>query len=215
MQPNLDSFLTSAQLDVINGLTTPIRIQAWLDDTPYSASDVNRCPVRVMEDRVAHCLDGALFAAAVLRRLGWPPLLVDLLPEPGRDDDHLLVVFRQNGAWGAVAKSNFVGLRYRDPVYRSIRELVMSYFDVFFNVHGEKTMRWHTRPYNLAAVDRFNWMGSDAGADAVEKKLYTLRRVPVITSEMAETLVNVDETSYKAGMLVVNPAGLYKPAGKT
>lgn len=212
MPPALEDYLTSAQREVVAGLNSPAAIQAYLDATPYSASNENRCPVRVMEDRVAHCLDGALFAAAVIRRLGWPPLLVDLLPDPGRDDDHLLVVFRQNGCWGAVAKSNFVGLRYRDPVYRTIRELVMTYFEVFYNLFGEKTLRYHTRPYNLANMDRFNWMGSDAGANAVEKKLYSLSRVPLLARGMADSLIKVDEVSYKAGMLVANPQGIYKPA---
>ncbi len=211
MTPSIDEFLNPAQLALIQSLTSPAAVQAYLDETPYSASDVNRCPVQVMEDRVAHCLDGALFAAAVLRRLGWPPLLVDLLPDPGRDDDHLLVVFSQNGRWGAVAKSNFVGLRYRDPVFKSIRELVMSYFDVFYNIQGERTLRYYTRPFNLASLDRCNWMGSQAGANAVEKRLYSLAHIPVITAEMAASLTMVDAVSYRAGMLVANPQGIYQP----
>src|SRR5439155_793750 len=90
-------------------------------------------------ERVAHCYDGALFAAAALRRLGHPPLLVNMYAE--RDDEHLLAVFKQAGHWGAVAKSNFVGLRYRDPIYRTLRELVMSSFQDYFNVQGDKTLR--------------------------------------------------------------------------
>jgi hypothetical protein len=182
-----------------------------LDEIPYSAEDRNRCPLNVMQDRLAHCLDGALFAAAALRRLGDPPLVVDLFPDPGMDDDHVLAIFRRHGRLGAIAKSNFVGLRYREPVYRSLRELVMSYFNDYFNLNGVKTLRYYTRPLNLSPFDRQEWMVSDAGVDAIERRLLELRRIPLLSPEMASSLVNVDSLSYKAGMLNVNHAGLYKP----
>src|SRR5512135_753701 len=133
--------LTASERRMINRLSTPEKIQLFLDDIAYSTEEIYRCPVRVLRDRTGHCLDGALFAAAALRRLGYPPLVLDMLPEPGRDDDHVLAVYRRNGRWGSLAKSNFVGLRSREPVYRNVRELVMSYFDVFYNVEGQKTLR--------------------------------------------------------------------------
>ena len=136
--------LTSEQRGAWQSLTSPANIQAFLDTIPYSAEDANRSPLRVLQERQAHCLDGGLFAAAALRQLGHPPLIVDLLPDPGTDDDHVLAIFRRNGCFGAVAKSNFAGLRYREPVYRSLRNLVMSYFEVYFNVRGEKTLRSYT-----------------------------------------------------------------------
>ena len=148
-----------------------------------------------------------------LRRLGYPPLIVDLLPEPGTDDDHVLAIFKKDGYLGAVAKSNFVGLRYREPIYRSLRELVLSYFEVYFNVHGQKTLRAYSMPLNLAAFDRLGWMWDDAGADAVERRLPRLRHISLITPEMAAGLSPVDKLSYAAGMLGSNPAGLYKPKG--
>src|SRR5512135_1559098 len=92
----LEDFLNPGQLVTWQSLTSPTRIQAFLDETPYSPEDINRCPLRVFRDRMAHCLDGAMFAAAALRRLGYPPLILDMLPEPGRDDDHLLAVFRDD-----------------------------------------------------------------------------------------------------------------------
>jgi hypothetical protein len=153
----LEEFLDEQQKSLLAGLTSPAKIQAFLDATPYSASDENRCPLRVIQDCLAHCLDGGLFAAAALHRLGYPALIVDLLPEPKIDDDHVLAVFKYHGCYGAVAKSNFSGLRFREPVYRSLRELVMSYFEDFFNVDGLKTLRGYPRPLHLAAYDRLDW----------------------------------------------------------
>lgn len=211
MPQSIEASLDAHQLAVWTSLTSPAAIQAFLDQTPYSPEDANRCPVSVLRDGVAHCLDGALFAAAALRRLGYPPLVVDLLPDPGVDDDHVLAIYKRDGHLGAVAKSNFVGLRFREPIYRTLRELVLSYFDGYYNIHGVKSLRYYTRPFNLASLDKRGWMVSDAGADAVEQHLYTLRRITLITPQMAALLQPVDKLSYEAGMKGTNLAGVYKP----
>ncbi len=190
------------------GLDTPTRIQVFLDGIPYSAEEVYRCPLQVLRDRQAHCTDGALFAAAALRFLGYPPLIVDLLAE--RDDEHLLAVYRKDGHWGAVAKSNFVGLRYREPIYRSLRELVMSYFEDYFNVACEKTLRGYTRPLDLSALDGLNWMTSDEHLEEVIQHLDRMRRFTILTPAMRANLSPVDDRSCQAGMLGVNTAGLYR-----
>lgn len=207
----LEQHLTGEQRETLKGLDTPRKIQDYLDSTPYSPEYANRCPLRVMNDRLAHCLDGAMFAAAALRRIGFPPLLLDMFPDPGMDDDHVLAIFKQNGRLGAVAKSNFVGLRYREPVYTSLRELVMSYFEQFYNINGVKTLRTYTRPLNLERFDHLDWEVSDRGADAVEKALLARKRIPLITPAMAEALSPVDELVYKAGLMAANYDGLYKP----
>jgi hypothetical protein len=210
MARTLEDHLGATERALWAGLNSPARIQAFLDDIPYSPEDKNRCPLSVLREHRAHCLDGALFGAAALRRLGYPPLIVDLLPEPKRDDDHLLALYRRNGCWGAVAKSNFSGLRAREPVYRSLRELVMSYFENFFNSAGERTLRAYSRPLNLATMDRYDWEWQDAGADAVEKRLYTLVPRPLLTPQMVAKLTPMDSLSYQAGTLGTNPEGLYK-----
>jgi hypothetical protein len=202
--------LTSEQGSAWQSLTSPVSIQAFLDSIPYSAEDANRSPLRVLQERQAHCLDGGLFAAAALRQLGYPPLIVDLLPDPGADDDHVLAIFRRNGCFGAVAKSNFVGLRYREPIYRSLRNLVMSYFEVYFNVRGEKTLRSYSVPLDLATYDPMDWLANDAAADAIEKRLPQLRRTNLLTQAMIAELSSVDRRSYEAGMLGTNVDGLYK-----
>lgn len=186
-------------------------VQAYLDAIPYSPEDANRCPRRVLVDRQAHCLDGALLAAAGLRLLGYPPLILDLQPDPGKDDDHVLAIFRIEGAYGALAKSNCSGLRYRAPVYRSLRELVMSYFEDYFNTNGERTLRYYTRPQNLRAWDGLNWMWEDSGADAIEERLRLAPRRVLLTPRMAGALPPVDRRTYEAGFLGADPDGLYRP----
>ena len=135
-----DQALNRPERRVMDRLSAPDRIQAFLDGVAYSVESEYRCPLRVLRERIAHCFDGALFAAMALRRIGYPPLILYMIAND-RDDDHLLALYKRQGYWGAVAKSNFVGLRFREPVYRNLRELVMSYFEQFYNVEREKTLR--------------------------------------------------------------------------
>jgi hypothetical protein len=211
MPEKFESYLTPEEARLMSGLTSPVKIQEFLDTTLYAPEERNRSSLQVLRERQAHCLDGGMFAAMALQRLGHPPMLIDLLPEPGTDDDHILALFRVDGCWGAVAKSNYVGLRYREPVHRSLRELVMTYFEVFFNVDGLRTLRGYTRPVQLELFERYHWEVQEAGADAVEKYLKKLAVTPLLTPAQTAALQQVDPTSYKAGMLVANPAGLYTP----
>jgi hypothetical protein len=204
--------LDPAGRELFESLNKPADIQAFLDSTLYpSDTRANRSPLTVLRERTAHCLDGALFAAAALRKLGHPPRVIELFPEPGTDDDHVLALFTYRASYGAVAKSNFTGLRYREPVYRSLRELVMSYFEDFFNVDGMRTLRFYTRPLDLRAYDAAGWMWADEGADALEKRLFRQVRIPLIAPETAAGLTPLDPLSYRAGTLATNPAGLFKP----
>ena len=205
----LFSSFTPNDLRVFARLDSPAKIQVFLDNMPYSAEERYRCPRSVLQDRVAHCYDGALFAAAALRRLGHAPLIIDMLAH--NDDDHLLALFKRGGHWGAVAKSNFVGLRYREPIYRTVRELAMSYFEDFYNVAREKTLRSYTVPLNLKAFDKQDWMTRDETMDVIADKLESMRQVVVITREMAARLQPVDKRSFEAGLMGSNAAGLFKP----
>ena len=206
---DFDSHLTALERDLLAALDTPSRIQAFLNSLPYSEDHFYRCPLRVLHDRKGHCFDGALFAAMALRRIGFPPLILELVPNE-RDDDHIIAPFKQRGAWGAVAQSNFSGLRYREPVYRSLRELVMSYFENHFNAAGEKTLRAYRGPVNLRLYDRLDWMTDDSGLDWLAEDMDRYRVRPLITDEMAILLAPVDERSLKAGLLGANQAGLFK-----
>jgi hypothetical protein len=214
MENLFDEHLSNEQIEVLNKLTSPYEIQAFLDQIPYSTEDLNRTPTQVIQDKVAHCLDGALFAAAALRRIGYPPVLVDMFPEPGMDDDHVLAIYKRNGGYGAVAKSNFPGLRMREPIHRSIRELVITYFEPFFNVDGIRTLRSYTRPLNLTQFDSLGWINNSAGVQSIEHRLLNAARIELITPSMIPDLSAIDPLSYKAGTVGVNPEGLYRP-GKT
>ena len=203
--------LTTAERKLIDGFTTPFNIQTFLDVVSYSGEDRYRAPLTFLRDRTGHCFDGAVFACAMLRRLGHPPLLVDMLPND-RDDDHMLAVYKRDNHWGAVAKSNFSGLRFREPVYRSLRELVMSYFEDYFNSAGEKTLRAYTAPLNLNAFDKHNWLTDDLAMDRIADRLGEIRQFKVLTPRMIKSLSPMDERAYEAGMLGVNEAGLYQPS---
>ena len=196
---------------VLNGLRTPFEVQAYLDSLPYVGEELNRSPLRVVRDQQCHCLDGGLFAALALSHLGHPALILDLVPEPEMDDDHVLALFRHQGLWGSVAKSNFVGLRYRDPIYRSLRELVMSYFEPCYNLNGQKTLRAYTRPLHLARYARYGWAWSEAGVEQVTERLYSLKPIPLIGPQSVAILAPVDPRSYQAGMQGTNYDGLFKP----
>jgi hypothetical protein len=205
------SLLSADEKVILNGMDTPFKIQTFLDSVQYPAGEENRSVINVLRKRQAHCLDGGLFAAAGLQRLGFPTLIVDILPEPEKDDDHILAIYQVDGCWGAIAKSNFVGLRFREPVYRSLRELVMSYFENYFNVNGAKTMRSYTRPVHLKKYDSLGWLWDDHGVDVIEKKLKLLQTTPLITSAMAARLNIADPLNYQAGLGVANTGGLYQP----
>jgi hypothetical protein len=206
-----ECLLSDAERGVMGGLTGPARIQAFLDDCAYSTDDFYRSPLRVLRERSAHCFDGAIFAAAAMRRSGYPPLILDLFSN-GRDDEHLLALFKRNGHWGAVAKSNFVGLRFREPVYRTLRELAMSYFEQYYNVEREKTLRGYSGPLNLKSFDRFEWMVEDGPLELIARRTDEIRRIPLLSPSIAKDLSPVDERSYAAGLEGADPKGLFKPS---
>jgi hypothetical protein len=205
-----NNVLPESEQQLMAGLNSPNKIQLFLDELTYSAEETYRSPLRVLRDRVAHCFDGALFAAAALRQIGYPPLILDMVPND-RDDDHILALYKVNGHWGAVAKSNFVGLRFREPVYRKLRELVMSYFEHYYNVAREKTLRAYTLPLNLKTFDRYNWMISDDHLERIAIKLDQLKRFPIMSQAIEAGLSLVDERSYQSGLAGSIEAGLFQP----
>lgn len=207
---SFEKALNNQELKTMSKLNSPNKIQAFLDAIPYSSESIYRCPLQVLRDRVANCFDGALFAAAALRQIGFPPLILDMIPD-SRDDDHVLALYKQDGHWGAIAKSNFVGLRFREPIHRNLRELVLSYFDQYYNIKREKTLRGYTLPLNLKTFDKFDWMVSDKSMERIAQRLDEIRRFFLLTPKMIAGLSTVDERLYKAGLQGTNEAGLFKP----
>jgi len=192
-----------AERKVLRSLTTPVKIQQFLDnEVRYNlepGGDTCYSPRTVLRNRVAHCMEGAMLAAAALRLLGHPPLLVDL--EAVRDSDHVLAVYRVNGNWGAVAKSDYSGLRSREPVYRNIRELVMSYFEHYFNPAGEKTLRGYSRPVNLHQFDPYDWMTSEDDVWVVPNYLCEVKHTPLFTAATLRKIAPMDKRLFAAGRL--------------
>lgn len=186
------------ELRTLRALKTPAGVQKFLDDLPYNISITARSPRGVLRDRTASCLEGAIFAAAALRVLGFAPLILDL--EAEQDTDHVVAIFKVRGHWGALAKSNFVGCRYREPVYRTLRELAMSYFNIYFNLRFQRTLRRYSRPVNLARFDGLEWMTTEQPVWFIAEHLCDIPHKPLITSRMARDLSRVDARTVAAEM---------------
>ncbi len=181
---------SSSELRRLRALKTPVGIQRFLDAIPYHLAPTAWSPRVVLREHTAHCLEGATFAAAALRVVGFPPLLLDL--EADNDTDHVIAVFKVRDHWGAIAKSNFTGCRYREPVYRTLRELALSYFNIYFNLRGERTLRRYSRPVNLSQFDPYDWMTSEEDVWVVPNHLCDIPHTPLLTAGQIKALTRVD-----------------------
>lgn len=201
MARSLPDCFDPCERKILARLTTPARIQRFLDDelryNTEPRGETCYSPRLALRHRAAHCMEGALVAAAALRLLGHSALLVDL--EAVRDSDHVLAVYRLRGLWGALAKSDYSGLRFREPVYRSLRELVMSYFEHYYNPAGEKTLRAYSRPVNLARFDACGWMTAERDVWEIPNHLCCIPHTRIFPAGMARSLSRMDSRSYKAG----------------
>ena len=191
--------LEKSELQLFRKLSTPEKIQKYLDDLPYNKEkngETCYSPRQVIRHNTAHCFEGALFAAAALRMNGKPPLILDL--EAVRDDDHVVAVYRTNGHWGSIGKSNYAGLRFRCPVYRTLRELALSYFEHYYNLAGEKTLRAYSRPVNLARFDSIDWVTSEEPLWPIPEYLVDIKHTAIFQTTKR---MYMDERLYKAGLV--------------
>jgi hypothetical protein len=200
---------TQSESDFIHQFKKPYDIQLFLDSVPYNPNAECRSPRKVIAEQKAHCFEGALFAAAMLRELGFKPLIVDMMAE--NDDDHVIAVFKIRNKWGAIAKSNTTALRYREPVYASLRELIMSYFDFYFNTLGDKSLRSFSKPVDLSRFDRKNWSESDDDLEYIGDYLTRISHTTLLDTESITNLQRVDQKLMDAVFLGANAAGLFKP----
>jgi hypothetical protein len=192
--------LTPREAATLRRLSPPWRIQRFLDELAYDVPGAGcRSPRRVLREGTVQCMDGALFAAAALRLQGHPPLILDL--EGEQDTDHVLAVFRRRGCWGAIARSNFSGLRFREPVFRSVRDLVLSYVESYFNLRREKTLRRYSRPVSLARFDRRAWMTSEEDLWYVAQYLVGIRHYRLHSAATERELATVDRRMFGAGLV--------------
>ena len=200
---------TPRERRLLQSLCGPNDVQRFLNRLRYNGRPTTKSPRRVIAERTAHCFEGALFAAAALRFQGHAPLLVDLAAR--NDDDHVIAVFRRDRLWGAVAKSNTTLLRYREPVYRSLRELVMSYFEGYFNVRGEKSLVSYSRPVNLSHFDRRGWMFAQDDLDDIGDHLTAAPHAAVAPPAVRRRISPADPDVVRACFLGALPSGLYRP----
>ena len=201
---------TAEELALFRSLKNPDKIQAFLDSLDYNPGYECKSPRWVIKRNKAHCFEGAIFAAAALRFLGHRPLLIDM--KAFNDDDHVIAIFKNEGHWGSVAKSNFTTLRFREPVYRSLRELIMSYFDFFFNLKGEKSLRSYSLPLDLTIFDHVKWSTTDDDLEYIGDKIEALHHFPVISVRMAGKLSMASPIVLEAGLLGSDKKGLYQPS---
>ncbi len=185
-----------------NQINSPFTIQQYLDSIAYKGEERDRSPLNVMLDNQGHCLDGGFLAALCLWRIGFKPLLIDIVPDPGVDDDHVLALYQIEGRWGALAKSNYINLGFREPVYKNLRELVMTYFEHYVSVHQRKVLTGYTRPIDASRYTHLNWAWDETGANVLyHKHFYGRKPIPLITKSMRNRLSPVTDRAYQAETL--------------
>jgi hypothetical protein len=198
MKPDHFGF-TNKEVRKFRSLKNPYGIQRFLDDMPYHLEDTAWSPRKVLAEGSAHCLEGAIFGAAALRMIGYPPLLLDF--EADQDTDHVLAIYRQDACWGAVAKSNYTGCRWREPVYRTLRELALSYFNIYFNLRRERTLRRYSLPVNLRRFDPQQWMTTEQPVWFIVYYLFDVKHYPLLTKAQERRLHRVDERLFQGECL--------------
>jgi DNA-binding CsgD family transcriptional regulator len=194
-----DLGLTPAEFRILRRLDTPQRIQAYLNAIPQNFEPDGQTALSVREvlrQRRSHCIEGAMVAAAALWVHGERPLLLDL--SAVNDYDHVVALFRRNGCWGAISKTNHYALRYRDPVYRTLRELALSYFHEYANRRGHKTLRRYSRPLDLRTLDPRIWATSGKNCWEVAERLEASPHYPLLTARQVRTLRRRDDVERRA-----------------
>ena len=190
----------------------PHDIQLFLNNLRYNPDKGTNSPGKVLRMNKANCFEGALFAAAALRILGHKPLIVDLMAV--NDDDHIIAMFKHNNCFGAIAKSNTTTLRFREPVFKTLKELILSYFEFYFNTIGEKTLRSYSNPVNLSRFDKLNWMDTDDNLDYIGDYLYSVKHHKILNRKSTLYLSQADGELMDLCFAGSVPEGLYIPRKK-
>lgn len=192
----------------LRSLKSPEKIQNYLDALTYNPENAALSPRYVMITNDGHCFEGCLFAAAALELQGHPPLLVDLLGH--NDDDHVICVYKAKTGWGSIAKSNTTLLRGRDPVYKTVHELVMSYFPFYFNTKGRPSLYAYSEPINLNRYNKWNWRWSDENLEDLGKSFYDITHFEILSKRELTKLPKVSQNLLDACFLGADQNGLYK-----
>ena len=192
------------ELKIIKELNSPKKIQDFINDLSINfeeKGDSCMSPRMVLKHKKAHCIEGAILAAAILKVQGFKPLILDLEAND-RDFDHVVAVFKQKGCWGAISKTNHAVLRYREPIYKTIRELVMSYFHEYFLDDGKKTLRRYSLPVDLSRFDKRRWSSSEEDIWYIPEYLTTIKHFNILDKSQIATLRKADKLEIEAGKLV-------------
>ena len=195
--------LNEKEVEILKGLNTPKKIQDFLNKIPINfeeKGDTAMSPRMVLKKNKAHCVEGAMLAALALRIQGQKPLVVDLTATK-KDFDHVICVFKKNGKWGAIGKTNHAVLRYREPIYKDIRELVMSFFHEYFDDKGKKNLRSYSMPVDLSRFDYMNWMISEKDVWEIPDYLAKIKHYSILTRSQIANLRKADEIEIEAGKL--------------
>ncbi|MDO9231442.1 MAG: hypothetical protein Q7U36_03140 [bacterium] len=192
------------KLKILKSLNDPKKIQLFLNSMPMNlekSGDTCFSPMTVLDKKVCHCIEGATLAALALRINGQPPLLLDLMASK-TDFDHVVAVFKKYGKWGAISKTNHVFLRYREPVYSSIRELAMSYFHEYFDTTGRKSLRSFSAPINLKRFDNLDWMTTKEEIYYIPEYLADVKHSPILNRKQIMYLQKADRMEAKIGKML-------------
>ncbi len=200
----MNSF-TEAEAALIRKLDTPAKVQEYINSLDFNfeedGTETLRSPLSVMRSRRAHCTEGAILAAYLLGEHGRKPLILHLkaLPE---DFDHVVALFHENGLWGAISKTNHAVLRYREPVYKTVRELVMSYFhEYFLNADGRKTLRSYSVPLNLHIFEK-GWETEEGDLFGIDEELDKIQHYDILNTKQVKNLRPAEVIEREAGKLV-------------
>lgn len=196
--------LTTQELRILKKLNTPTKIQNFLNKMPINFEEKGgtcMSPRQVLKKGKCHCIEGAMLAAAALRLQGRKPLVVDLTASR-HDFDHVITVFKERGKWGAISNTNHAVLRYREPIYRDIRELVMSFFHEYTDNKGKKTLRSYSLPVDLSRFDKKRWMISEEDVWYIHDYLEKVKHFKILTKKQIRNLRKADKLEIQAGKLV-------------
>ena len=195
--------LSRGEFAALQRLRTPEKIQVFLYGLKQNferKGETCNSVRTVLRERRAHCIEGAMVAACALWIHGEPPVLLDF--QAVHDFDHVVAVFRRNGRWGAISKTNGIGLRWRDPVYRSLRELAMSYLHEYYNKRDRKTLRTYSVPYDLRRMAPADWVTPEDGAWDLIDNLEATRHYKLMTPVQSRSLIRRDPFEREVGNLL-------------
>jgi hypothetical protein len=199
----------NSELKIFKKLNTPFKIQHYINELKYNPHSSAASPRVVLERGSAHCFEGALLAAALLEFHGHRPMLVDLIAF--NDDDHVITPYKMNGYWGAISKTNTTTAGMRLPFYKTIRELVMSYFDFYFNTKGEYSLLKYSKPISLNRLNHFEWRTSQKDLITMGYKLNDFPHINILSKKELQKIPKAPNKVVKATFYKSNPKGLYQP----